>query len=314
MTQIEKLVKEYLEYLEVQRRRSPMTLENYSRYLRRFLAWAPINQPDQINPELVNQFQGYLVSAHFVPEGVGMRRRPVPTGQLENQVLPLKQVTQYYHLIALRGFLKYLAKKNIVSLKPSQVNLGQVPQRTVSVLTDQEVERVLNAAQPKNLAGWRDQAILEILFSTGLRVSELRGLNRADFNQGQLVVGMRRRLVPTQDSHQERLAYLSEPAKKAMVTYLAKRQDNSEALFVNLGRGKTQVKASRLTARSIQRIVKKYAILAGVDPSKVTPSALRHAFAYGLLRAGAEVKTVQKLLGHAHLSTTQIYNKIKNEE
>lgn len=304
MTEIEKLVKQYLDYLELQRHRSAKTIENYQRYLGRFLTWAKIEKPEQINVDLVNNFQGYLGGVV-----VGTGRRSVSPEQAPG----LKQATQYYHLIALHGFLKYLANQDIVSLGPDQIQLGQAPKRQIEILDDQKVERLLNATGAKNLAQRRDRAILETLFSTGLRVGELCALNRDDFEGGQLLVGTKRRLVPTKNS-QGRLVYLSDPAKKALLAYLSQRQDQESALFVNAGRGKKQNQASRLTARSIQRIVKKYALLAGVGPNKVTPTALRHAFASGLLRAGAEIKALQRLLGHAHLSTTQVYTKLSSAD
>lgn len=298
MTGIEKLVKEYLEYLEIQRQRSEKTIENYSRYLARFLSWAKIKSPADIDADLVTRFQDYLAG---VKGGTG--HRLVPTGR-SDQPPALKQATKYYHLIALRGFLNYLARQNITSLKAKKVKLGQTPSRQLDILADEEIEKLLGISSGKGLAGLRDRAILEILFSTGLQVSQLCSLTRLDFNQKQAQLSL------SQASGQIRLVYLSDPAKKALTVYLNKRQDGNPALLVSLGRGKKQTNVSRLTPRSIQRIVKKYAILTGIDPAKVTPSALRHAFACGLLRAGAETKTLQKLLGHAHLSTTQIYTKL----
>lgn len=292
MPHINQLVKQYLDYLAIERRRAPKTVEAYQRYLSRFLTWAQIESPQDITVDLAANFRNYLNEAQFSADQFG------------KQTANLQKSTQYYHLVALRSFLRYLAKQNINTLAVKDVGLGESPKRALSVLGDEEVERLLNSIKTKSLAGWRDQAILETLFATGLRVAELCSLSRLDFSpdSGQLSL--------VKPNGQVRVVFLSAPAKKAVIGYLEKRQDENSALFVNLGRGRKQTATSRLTPRSIQRIVKKYALLAGVDRKKVTPSALRHAFACGLLRAGADVASVQKLLGHAHLSTTQVYTKL----
>jgi len=292
MSQISNLVNQYLNSLVLERRRAAKTVEAYRRYLDRFLAWAQIDNIDQVTADLVGNFKSYLSEAQFSADQFG------------KQQAHLQNATQYYHLVALRSFLNYLTQKNTASLSAKDVVLGVAPKRHLDILTDEEVEKLLNSFEGDTLASRRDQAILETLFATGLRVAELCSLSRLDFNREQASLSLSR------NSGATRLVYLSAPAKKALAGYLDKRPDENSALFINLGRGKAQTRATRLTSRSIQRIVKKYALLAGVEPKKVTPSALRHAFAFGLVRAGADVGQVQRLLGHSHLASTQIYTRL----
>lgn len=266
---IKRLLNEYLEYLEIEKNHSLATISNYDHYLRRFLNFTKIKSPIQIKTEAVRQYR------------------------LELNRLGIGKATQNYHLIALRGFLRYLAKRDIKSLAAEKIELAKTSQRQVEFLEADELERFLEA--PKNL---RDKAILETFFSTGLRVSELCSLNRDSINleRGEFSVrGKGGKIRPV---------FLSDSAKGTLMAYLKKRTDPEPALFVN------QQTSSRLTARSIQRIVKKYAIKAGIVGKRVSPHTIRHSFATDLLRANADLRAVQALLGHSSITTTQIYTHV----
>jgi site-specific recombinase XerD len=207
----------------------------------------------------------------------------------------LKKRTQNYYLIALRGFLKYLVKREIKSLPPERIELAKVSERSLDLISIDELGRLLDAPNTKDLKGLRDKAILELLFSTGLRVSELCSLSvDIDLKKDEMSVRGKGDKV--------RVVFFSEAAKQAVKDYLAKRKDMSEALFTSLSRQGDK----RLTARSVERIVKHYAIEAGIT-KKVTPHIIRHSFATDLLQNGADLRSVQMMLGHSNISTTQIY-------
>jgi site-specific recombinase XerD len=266
------LKKQFLEYLEIERGRSLKTVDNYNRYLSRFLRFSRLVKPCQINEESIRKYRLYL------------NRRS------------LKKKTQNYYLIALRSFLKYLAKRGIKSLAAEKIELAKVGEREIDLITRDELERLFRSASEKSLKGLRDRAILETLFSTGLRVSELSSLNRdsIDFKKDEFTVRGKGEKV--------RLVFLSENAKQALKDYLDKRTDIEDPLFINKNKG-------RLTPRSIERVVRFYAAKAGI-PQKVTPHTLRHHFATDLLEAGADLRSVQSLLGHKSITTTQIYTHI----
>lgn len=270
---LKKLVLEYLEYLEIEKNRSPKTVENYHRYLRRFLDWAKIDQSQEITEKLVRKWRVYLNRQN------------------------LKQNTQQYYIIGLRGFLRFLSKQDVKSLPPEKVELGKQKKPEVTFLEKEELKRLLKA--PDNL---RDKAILEVLFSTGLRVSELVGLDREqiDFKRGEFSVRGKGDKI--------RLVFLSETAKEALSLYLAEREDPNLALFVN------QQDNSRLTSRSVQRIVKKWAAKAGIVTKEVTPHVIRHSFGTDLLRSGADLRSIQKMLGHSSVTTTQIYTHVTDQQ
>lgn len=333
---LQKLLTEYLEHLEIEKNRSQRTLENYNHYLKRFLDWAKVNNPEDITEELVRKYRLYLnrlsgnCRGRQTPSNLPLRK-----GENYGNEGDLKKVTQNYHIIALRGFLKYLAKRDIKSLPAEKVELGQQEKRQVEFLDKEELERLLNAPalyvsntsyeeKPKkqetkeqrnketeNLIILRDKAILELLFSAGLRVSELVSLNRDDinFDRGEFSVrGKGRKL---------RVAFLSDDAKKTLQEYFKKRKDIEDALFINLSCVETlhcnvstrEEKSKRLTSRSIQRIVQKYAKIAGIM-KKVTPHTIRHSFATDLLFNGADIRSVQSMLGHSNIATTQIYTHV----
>ncbi len=282
---------QYLEYLEIEKNHSQKTLENYGRYLNRFFAFAKISNPSQIDDEIVRQYRLYLNRLKDA-EGNG-----------------LKKVTQNYHIIALRNFLKYLAKRNIPSLATERVELGKQEQREVTFLELEELDRLLNAPDGGGLDALRDRALLTTLFSTGMRVSELCSLDRGkiDIKRGEVTVrGKGSKL---------RLVFLSDDAKEALNKYLDKRTDIDEALFARIPRGKlTSSDTLRLTPRSIQRIVEKYSIKAGIVGKNVSCHTLRHSYATDLLRNGADIRSVQAMLGHASVTTTQIYTHVTDKQ
>ncbi len=289
MTPIKKLLYEYLDDLEIELNRSRMTCRNYRHYLERFLDFAKISKPEEITIDLVRRFRLHL-------------------NRIQNRSgMPLKRITQQYHLIALRNFLKYLSKRDIPTLSAERIELGKALHRTIEIVELDDIERLLSSAEGDNLKSLRDRAILETLFSTGLRVSELCSLDRdmASIERGEITVRGKGGKV--------RIVFLSERAKQAISRYLQKRKDTDDALFIEIGRNYEKIfprkKDLRLSPRSVQRIIKYYAMKSGI-PKRVTPHMLRHAFATDLLRNGADLRSVQLLLGHSSISTTQIYTHI----
>lgn len=314
---LDRLLTEFLEYLEIERNVSRLTIRNYKHYLYRFLAFlvegstSPLPQPreisheqlkaniaqlqpDKINVESIRQYRLFL--ARFVDE----------------HGITLKRVTQNYHLIALRSFLKYLAKRDVLSLAADKVELPKADAHTIKFLSKSDVDALLNMPQISTPEGLRDKAIMEVLFSTGLRVSELVSLNRDQINLERRefgVVGKGRRV---------RVVFLSETAVEWLRRYLATRQDTLKPVFIRYSGKKpdaadTTGESIRLTARSVQRSVEKYVKKARL-PIKITPHGLRHSFATDLLHNGADLRAIQELLGHKNVSTTQIYTHITNPQ
>ncbi|MBI2466171.1 MAG: tyrosine-type recombinase/integrase [Candidatus Sungbacteria bacterium] len=286
--EIKKLFGDYLDYLEIEKNRSPKTIENYARYLKRFLAWSKKSSPETITADLVRNYRLYL-----------NRINP-----------PLKKITQTYHLISLRNFLKYLAKRDIKTLTADKIELAPTGDRHIDFLENEEVERLLAAAEGASPKSFRDKAVLELLFSTGLRVSELCSLNRESVNlkRGEFAVKGKGGKI--------RVVFLSDTAKNALTVYLDKRKDIDNALFVrNAKNQSSNDKKSnlRLTPRSIQRLVKYYAAKAGIVKN-IHPHTLRHSFATDLLRNGADIRSVQAMLGHANITTTQIYTHVTDTQ
>lgn len=280
---INRLLKDYLDYLEIEKNRSMKTRVNYERYLKRFLEFSRISKPEQISQGLVRQYRLWL------------NRQS------------LQKNTQNYYLIALRNFLKYLAKRDIKTLSADKIELGKQSERQVIFLENNELERLLAAPAGASFKSLRDQAILELLFSTGLRVSELCALNRdsINFRSGEFAVRGKGDKV--------RLVFLSETAKTALKNYLEKRQDVDEALFIRNTKNPSKSDNLRLTSRSVERLIKHYAAKAGLS-KKVTPHTLRHSFATDLLMNGADIRSVQALLGHSNITTTQIYTHITDKQ
>lgn len=276
MADIKKLHKEFFEYLEIERGRSLKTIDNYDRYLKRFWDFSKISNPGEIDDEIVRKYRLYLNRAN------------------------LKRKTQNFYLIALRVFLKYLARRGIKSLAPERIELAKVPERDLDLINEDELERLLSGPKGDDLKFLRDKAILELLFSTGLRVSELCSLDREDIDMKKPEFSIRGK------GDKIRLVFISDNAKEFLKKYLSKRKDVEEALFVN-------ERGGRLTPRSIERMVHFYAIKAGIS-RKVTPHVLRHVFATDLLQAGADLRSVQTLLGHNSITTTQIYTHVTDRQ
>ena len=295
---LSQLITDFLEYLEIEKGRSQATLRNYDFYLRRFDNWSDNISPEKIDSRLIRKYRIWL-----------NRFEDQKTGQ------QLNSKTQNYHLIALRSFLKYLIRQDINALSPEKIELAKTESREVDFLDDDDLENILKAPlQSKGLAitKLRDKAILEMLFSTGLRVSELAKLERESVNLKKDEFTIRGK------GGKLRIVFLSENAKEALRNYLDKRQDPEPALFVahdkaQKGKSRKDKKDPNLTPRSIQRIIKKYATLAGITKD-VTPHTMRHTFATDLLQNGADIRAVQSMLGHASITTTQIYTHVTNRQ
>jgi site-specific recombinase XerD len=279
--ELHKLKTDFLEYLEIEKGRLVKTIENYDRYLTRFLVHTKISSPSQLTEQLVREFRIYL------------NRQG------------LKHKTQNYYMIALRAFLKFLRKRDIESLNPERIELAKVGARDLDLITQDELNRLMNGPKGSSLTELRDRAIMELLFSTGLRVSELCNLNRdLDLTRDEFSVRGKGEKV--------RVVFLSPAAKAAIKAYEAKRADVDGALFAQMGKNSKNVADLRLTPRSVERIIKSYAIKAGIT-RKVTPHVIRHSFATDLLENGADLRSVQALLGHANIATTQVYTHITDK-
>lgn len=285
----------FLEYTEIEKGRSILTIENYDRYITRFLEHTKLKKPEDINYEIVREYRLWLNRQLAVES-----RRGVSSATL-------KPKTQSYYLIALRAFLKYLTAQDIKVMSPEKIELPKVSERELDLISSQDLTRLLQSPNGDDLGSLRDKAILELFFSTGLRVSELCGLPRdLDLSRDEFSVRGKGEKV--------RVVFLSDSAKAALKAYLHKRTDVDGALFVQVGRGgnKAQIQKEeslRLTSRSVERIVKHHAIKSGIS-KKVTPHVIRHSFATDLLRNGADIRSVQSLLGHASIVTTQIYTHV----
>lgn len=281
-------VTQYLEYLEIERGRSDRTIRNYHHYLERLSDFAGDIEVKDIDAELVRKWRLWL--------------NRLASGRGEE----LSRTTQNYHLIALRNFLRWCLKRDIASLAPDKIELAKVAKKEVTFLTTEEVERLLAAPNTETLAGARDRAILELLFSSGLRVSELVGLNRDHVNL------KRREFTVRGKGQKDRPIFISEQAADWLEKYLEKRADTLPSLFTSVSAHHTAAtdgNYKRLTARSVQRSIQKYALLAGIT-KHVSPHTLRHSFATDLLMNGADLRSVQTLLGHSNIATTQIYTHI----
>ncbi len=285
------LLTDFLEYLEIERSRSQKTIENYHHYLKRFLSWSKITRPDQITNELVHSYRLYL---NRLTDGKGET---------------LKKSTQNYHVIAVRSFLRYLSKRDIKSLSCEKIEIGKNPSHEIEFLDGEEIGRLLASADSQDVKSLRDRTILELLFSAGLRVSELVHINRDQINLQRQEFSVRGK------GDKIRIVFISDTAKQSIEKYLDKRQDIDPALFIRFSNKKKteDQETKRLTARSIQRIVKFYAAKAGIVKD-VHPHTLRHSFATDLLSNGADIRSVQTMLGHSSIITTQIYTHVTNEQ
>ncbi|MEI6237968.1 MAG: site-specific tyrosine recombinase/integron integrase [bacterium] len=294
------LKRQFLEYVEIEKGRSLSTVRNYDHYLSVFLGHIKAKRPEDLTDNSIREFRLWLNR-----QNTGRARG----GRVET----MKKRTQNYYLIALRSFLKYMAKIGVKTLPADRIELAKVPERSLDLISIPELGKLINSPDTSSLKGLRDKAILELLFSTGLRVSELCSLPR-DINLSLDELSVRGK------GEKVRVVFISEDAKNAVKAYLNKREDMDDALFVQDGKKRLASNSKngrsdslRLTARSIERIVKYYAIKEGID-KKVTPHVLRHSFATDLLRNGADLRSVQMLLGHANIGTTQIYTHITDSE
>ncbi len=284
----EQAVAEFLEYLELEQNRSRKTIQNYSHYLTRLSDFAGEIKLKDIDAELIRKWRMWL--------------NRLPTSNSDE----LSKITQNYHLIALRSFLRFCAKRNWETLQPDKIELARTKRPQVTFLTPEELTRLTEQTDTSKLTGLRDRAILELLFSSGLRVSELVGLDRDHINL------RRKEFMVRGKGQKDRPVFISDEAAAWIEKYLAKRADNTKPLFIRYS-GTKQVdntgNFSRLTARSVQRMVARYALLAGIT-KHVSPHTLRHSFATDLLMNGADLRSVQAMLGHSNIATTQIYTHV----
>lgn len=295
-------VKQFLEYLEIERNVSQLTVRNYHHYLSRLIGFLAQTLPS--SPE---QLQVSHLTADRIRE-----YRLFLSRYVDEKGLSLKRVTQNYHLIAVRSFLKYMMKRDVETVHPEKIDLAKAESRSIKFLERSDVDRLLNMPSLSEEEGLRDKAILELLFSTGLRVSELVSLNRDQINFERKefgVIGKGRRA---------RVVFLSDSAVEWVTRYLTNRRDDSKALFIRYN-GPTpdpddkDGESLRLSARSVQRMVEKYVKKAKL-PIKITPHGLRHSYATDLLHNGADLRAIQEMLGHKNVSTTQIYTHVTNPQ
>jgi site-specific recombinase XerD len=299
-SQIHKLKQEFLEYIEIERGRAIRTIENYDHYLTVFLNQTKISSPEDITPDVVREFRLWL------------NRQSNGNNKYTGETIQKK--TQNYYLIALRVFIKYLTKRGIKTLATDQIELAKIEQRSIDVISHEELKRLLEAPNKETdlERRARGKAILELLFSTGLRVSELCSLSR-DLDLARDEFSIRGK------GGKVRVVFISEEAKQAVKEYLELRKDMSGALFVETTSNVTKSSSPKnskikegLTRRSIERLVKRYAAIAGIT-QKVTPHVIRHCFATDLLSNGADLRSVQALLGHANITTTQVYTHVTDK-
>ena len=290
------LIMDFVEHVEVERGRARRTAENYHLYMERLVEFAGDIPVKEVDAELVRKYRLWL------------------NRYVDEQGRELGRLTQNYHLIALRSFLKYCSRRDIPTLSAEKIDLPKVNKKQVSFLNFEEVSRLFSAVDINAQSGLRDRAILELLFSGGLRVSELCGLNRDHINL------KRREFTVRGKGQKDRPIFISPAAADAIQEYLDSRNDDAAPLFLNESRniintddsGKTIDKHGelrRLSPRSVQRLVGFYARAAGIT-KHVSPHTLRHSFATDLLMNGADLRSVQSLLGHSNIATTQIYTHI----
>ncbi len=292
---LKEAVLQFLEYCELDKNLSQKSIRMYGYYLNFFQDWMTKNfgndaeNVSKVNDQHVRKFRLYLSQQYYNPfKG------------------PLKRQSQNYFLIAIRSMLRYLLKEEVPVLSPDKIELGKTRDREIKFLSPEDLKRLFDAVNFKRLSGLRDRAILEVLFSTGLRVSELANLNRDQINldRGEFgVIGK---------GGKARVVFLSKNAVDWLGRYLQKRQDDCPAVFVRYrGKKPNQPEEKRLSPRQIQRLVEKYRRKAGITV-KITPHVLRHSFATDLLMHGADLRSVQEMLGHKNIATTQIYTHVTN--
>ncbi|MEK9183429.1 MAG: site-specific tyrosine recombinase/integron integrase [Patescibacteria group bacterium] len=297
MPNINDYLRRFLEHLEIEKNRSPLTVRNYQFYLERFFNFAKIKLPIDITQENIRQFRLWL------------NRQ---SNQAKN---PIKISTQNYHLIALRSFLKYLAKNDIKTLAAEKIELAKMPGRQIAFLEGSDLERLLGTPLTHlTSTSARDKAILELFFSTGLRVSELTNLKKDDINL------KKEEFTVKGKGGKWRVVFLSNQAKFWLAKYLEARRDFNPFIFIPLDRAHNQRDKKKmknkdwekLTPRSVQRLIKRYSKMAGITKN-ITPHVLRHSYATDLLQNGADIRSVQEMLGHSSITTTQIYTHVTNK-
>ena len=297
MYNLSSLKSDFLQYIEIEKGRSALTVRNYDHYLTRFLDFVKVESPSDVTESQMREYRVYLNR---------LQARKAKKGQA---VETLDKKTQNYHLIALRAFLKYIRKRGIKGYDPERIELAKTQQHELDLITDSELNNLFNATDSKSIIGLRDRAMLELLFSTGLRVSELCSLDRdIDFKGGEISVRGKGGKI--------RVVFISHDAAGAVKNYLNSRVDIDEAMFVDhspRAHSRMQKEESiRLTPRSVERTIEKYATIAGIA-KKCSPHVIRHMFATDLLYNGADLRTVQMMLGHASIVTTQIYTNVTNK-
>jgi site-specific recombinase XerD len=301
MNSLYSLKQDFLQYIEIEKGRSALTVRNYEHYLTRFLEFATTHgatdSPASLEEKMMREYRVYL---NRYPA------REMKKGQAQET---LDKKTQNYHLIALRAFLKYMRKRGVQSYDPEKIELAKTQQRELDLISEKELLNLLSAPDLTTIGGLRDKAILELFFSTGLRVSELCSLNRdTDLKTGEISVRGKGGKI--------RVVFVSGGAAIAVKKYLEGRVDIDEAMFIDHSpRAHARMvkeESVRLTPRSVERIVEKYAERAGIA-KKCTPHVIRHSFATDLLYNGADLRTVQMMLGHASIATTQIYTNVTNK-
>ncbi len=288
---VSELLLDYIEHLEVEGGRSAKTAENYKLYMERFAEFTNDTTVDKITSEMIRKYRLWL------------------NRYKNDNDDELATITQGYNLIALRGFLTYLSKRDITSLSPEKIELPKISRKQVTFLHYDEVARLLDTISTDSEDGLRDRAIIELLFSSGLRVSELVNLNRDHVNT------KRREFMVRGKGQKDRPVFIGEATAARVEDYLAARLDNLPPLFLSYSRNNSATTTGdyrRLTARSVQRIINKYAKLAGIT-KHVSPHTMRHSFATDLLMNGADLRSVQTMLGHSNISTTQVYTHVTDE-
>lgn len=302
---LSELKRQFLEYIEIERGRSIKTVVNYNRYLDKFIEFSGDINPEDITDNMFREYRLFL-NRQTIKQNHGKALY-----QRDGRSETLKKRTQNYYLIALRAYLKFANRIGIKTMSPERIELAKVGERSLDLISRGDLEKIMKGPDKNTEKGLRDKAIFELLFSTGLRVSELCSLPRdIDLDSGELSVRGKGEKV--------RVVFISDDAKDALKEYLSKRDDMSDALFVQVASPiknsdkKPSEISGALTPRSVERIIKFYAIKAGIS-KKVTPHVLRHIFATDLLSNGADLRSVQTMLGHANIATTQIYTHITDK-
>lgn len=295
---LDDLIQDFLEYCEIEKGHSELTIRNYEHYLERFLEFLEEGKSRLITPKQItlDKIRAYRLYLNRLP------------GVEDDQ---MKKITQNYHLIAIRAFLKYLSKRDVESLPPEKIELADAKRKQIGFLEPKELEAIFAAPrqfEKKDVIAERDTAIMETLYSTGLRVSELTNLDRDKINLERREFSIRGK------GGKDRVVFISDSAASAISAYLKIRNDSYPPLFIHFGGIKDdEGEFMRLTPRSIQRIIQKYAKLAGVT-KKVTPHIFRHSFATDLLINGADIRSVQAMLGHSSITTTQMYTHVTDQQ